>query len=74
MKMLMEHSSQMKEDSAEALTTLNRLRGIQCSRSDIVYAEAFKLYKRANWVKAYELLPDDNFEPPIQIVPTLEKN
>lgn len=73
-KMLLEHKSQLKEESVEALKALNRLRGIQCSKSNIVYAEAFRLYKRANWVKAYEMLPDDNFEPLIQIVPTLERN
>ena len=74
LKMLGEHSSQLQEQSVEALQVLNRFRGIQCSKSEIIYAEAFKLYKRANWVKAYELLPDDDFNPPMQIVPTLEKN
>lgn len=74
LKMLEEHSSQLKEDSVECLKALNRLRGVQCGSSKIVYAEAFKLYKRANWVKAYEMLPNDNYEPPIQIVPTTEKN
>lgn len=74
LKMLAEHSSQLREASAEALTIQNRFRGIQCSKNEIVYAEAFKLHKRTNWVKAYELLPEDDFNPPIQTVPTLEKN
>lgn len=73
-KMLEEHSSQLKEDSVEALMALNRLRGVQCGGTKIKYAEAFKLYKRAFWVKAYEMLPEDHYEPPIQIVPTTEKN
>lgn len=73
-KMLQHHSSQLKEDSIESLTALNRLRGVQCGGSKIVYAEAFKLYKRANWVKAYEMLPEDDYEPPVQIVPTTERN
>ncbi len=73
-QMLKHHSSQLKEDSVDTVVALNRLRGIQCGTSAIVYAEAFKLHKRASWVKAYEMLPVDNYEPPVQIVPTTEKN
>jgi len=74
LKMLLEHTSQVTEESVGRLKILNRMRGIQCGNKAIMYAEGFKLHKRANWVKAYEMLPEDSYEPIIQIVPTLDKN
>lgn len=72
--MLSEHVSQVNVENFEMLRILNRMRGIQCNQKTVMYAEAFKLHKRANWVKAYEMLPQDDFQPHIQIVPMLDKN
>ena len=47
---------------------------MQCMKEEIKYAEGYQLYKRLNWVKGYELLPEDTFELPTQIVPTTERN
>ena len=73
-KMLGEHASQLKPGWEELIGTVNRLRGIQCMKEEIKYAEGYQLYKRLNWVKGYELLPEDTFELPTQIVPTTERN
>jgi LmbE family N-acetylglucosaminyl deacetylase len=73
-KMLGEHVSQLKPGWEEITHTVNRLRGMQCMKEEIKYAEGFQIYKRLNWVKAYELLPEDSFEVNTQIVPTTERN
>lgn len=72
--MLREHDSQFKHDPREMVEIVNRFRGMQCMKPEIKYAEAFKLYKRVDWVKAYELLPEDTFSLPEKIVPTTERN
>lgn len=61
-KMLREHVSQHGEKPLESkyveeITILARLRGMQCLKEQIRYAEAFRLYPRCGWVDAYELLP-----------------
>ena len=73
-KMLGEHASQLKPGWEEMIRTVNRLRGMQCMKEEIKYAEGYQLYKRLNWVKGYELLPEDTFELPKQIVPTTVRN
>ena len=72
--MLCKHESQVKGDPREMLEIVNRFRGMQCMKPEIKYAEAYKLYKRVDWVKAYELLPEDVFSLPEKIVPTTERN
>jgi LmbE family N-acetylglucosaminyl deacetylase len=73
-KMLGEHVSQLKPGWEEIIHTVNRLRGMQCMKEEIKYAEGYKVFKRLSWVKAYELLPEDSFEVNTQIVPTTERN
>jgi len=73
-KMLGEHVSQLKPGWEEITHTVNRLRGMQCMKEEIKYAEGFQIYKRLSWVKAYELLPEDSFEVNTQMVPTTERN
>lgn len=73
-EMLRQHQSQMKEDPREMVEVIARFRGMQCMRKEIRYAEAFKAVKRMEWVKAYELLPEDDYELPEKIVPTTERN
>jgi LmbE family N-acetylglucosaminyl deacetylase len=73
-KMLGEHVSQLKPGWEEITHTVNRLRGMQCMKEEIKYAEGYKVFKRLSWVKAYELLPEDSFEVNTQIVPTTERN
>jgi len=73
-KMLYQHDSQFKENPREMVEIINRFRGMQCMKAEIRYAEGFKLFKRIDWVKAYELLPKDEFSLPEKIVPTTERN
>lgn len=72
--MLKKHKSQLPFDPEERVRTVSRFRGIQCGKKEIKYAEAFKLFKRFDWVKGYELLPKDEFELPERIVPTMKRN
>ena len=74
LEMLGQHASQLKPGWDELIRTVNRFRGLQCKKDEILYAEGFKLHKRFNWVKAYDLLPIEMFELPVQIVPTTERN
>ena len=73
-EMARQHQSQFTEDPKESIEIVNRFRALQCRRKEIRYAECFKLYKRFEWVKAYELLPHDDYELPEKIVPTTERN
>ena len=73
-EMARQHQSQFTEDPKETIEIVNRFRALQCRRKEIRYAECFKLYKRFEWVKAYELLPHDDYELPEKIVPTTERN
>ena len=72
--MARQHQSQFSEDPKEMIEIVNRFRALQCRRQEIRYAEGFRLYKRFEWVKAYELLPHDDYELPEKIVPTTERN
>lgn len=73
-KMLSQHQSQFKGDPSEMIEVMNRFRGMQTRRPEIRYAECFQVFKRFEWVKAFELLPHDDFELPEKIVPTTERN
>lgn len=72
--MRMCHKSQLKKDTIEKIKVINRVRGIQCCKPEIKYAEGFTSFKRHDWVKGYDLLPKDTYELPDRVVPTTEKN
>jgi len=56
-KMVKEHASQNPDKLLEIRELQNRFRAAQCDDERIKYAEAFRLFPRAGWVRAYELLP-----------------
>ncbi len=74
-EMLKVHKSQMGDhDPREWLEVTAKFRALQCAKPEIKYAEAYKVHKRFDWVKAYELLPVDNYSIKEKIVPTTERN
>lgn len=74
-EMLKKHVSQLgSNDPKEGLEITAKFRAMQCRRPEIKYAECFSIHKRFEWIKAYDLLPDDDYELPKKIVPTTERN
>lgn len=60
-EMRLRHKSHPKSDAQERIRLFGRWRAMQCNKAEIIYAEAFKLYKRIDWVNCYNLLPKDSF-------------
>ncbi len=74
-EMRLAHASQTGAVSPrESIEIVNRFRAKQCAKPEIKFAEAFKVHKRFDWVKAYELLPVDTYSIKEKIVPTTERN